>query len=353
MRFTPVLFVAATLLGLLVPGARAQETIETNSGSTYQGTVVSNDGTSVEIKTTDGKTMKLPYESLTPMTQYRLQRAAAPVDGPGQLALAEWCVEKKVYDMAKVHYRKAAEVAPEMMDQIKASVVVARKTAADELLARAKTLQAAGKPQEARESLSLIVQELPLEDAAKEASRMLADETTQRKDSALKRPAKAKAAKGADDRPIPPRENGEAFSDAAVALFQPLIDSYRKMLDYTQEGLAESGSSGTKEYEKALKEGEKIRKAADKLRPQGATDPEIAEALALADSKLEEAIVDARINLVHDYLLRSSYNDASETVNKGLADYPKNARLLSTRSEVASAAAENSGGDWVIGGRLR
>ena len=348
MRLAHVFAAVLTLAGLSV--ARAQDVFETVSGNTYQGTVVSNDGTSVEITTTDGMTMKLPLASLTGMTQYRLKAGEAK-DAKSQLALAEWCMKEKVYEGAKASFRRALELDPAMVEDIKAKVVVARKTAADELLARAKALQAEGKNQEARQTLSLIVQELPLEDAAKEAAKLLAEETTARKASALSRTAKP--SKDAPSGTNAVRADGQPFSPETVALFQPIIDSYHKMLDATQAGLAKSGTSGTKEYEKAISEGEKIRKEAAKLKPQGASNPEIAEALELVDSKLEEALVDARVNLANDYMMRTSYNNASDVVNKGLSEYPKNPRLLSARAQVVASSSSNGGGDWVIGGRLR
>jgi hypothetical protein len=352
MRLAHVLGVVGLSLVLGAPAARAQDTLETSSGSKYTGKIVSNDGTSVEIETADGKKLKLPYDGLTPMSQYGLQLAKTTDDGQSQLDLADWCVGKTLYPQAKIHFRKALTVAPTMEDAIKAHLVIARKTAAEELLARGKRLQTAGKNQEARQVLSTIVQELPLEDAAKEASQLLAAETAQRKDTALKRAPKPSA----DKTPAPAaplRADGEPFSDATRALFDPIVDSYRKMLDATQDGLKKGSKSGEDDYEKALKEGDKIRRAADKLRPQGQTNPEIAEALDLVDTKLEEAEVDARINLANDYLIRTSYNNALEAVNLGLADYPKNERLLQARAQVGAASASNGGGDWVIvgGGR--
>jgi hypothetical protein len=350
MRLATALIVAITLLGFGVSGARAQDTLETTSGSKYTGKVVSNDGTSVDFETTDGKKLKLPYDGLTPMSQYRLQLAKTTDDGQSQLDLAEWCMTKTLYPQAKMAFRKALDVAPTMADQITARVVVARKAAANEMLARGKSLQAAGKNQEARGLLSTIVQELPLEDAAKEAAQLLAAETAQREDAALKRAPKPKADK-APAGAAPLRADGEPFSDATRTLFAPIVDSYHKMLDATQAGLTKDGSSGSNEYLKALKEGDKIRAAADKLKAKGADDAEIAEALDLVDVKLEEAIVDARVNLANDYLIRTSYNNATEVVNQGLAVYPKNERLLQLREQVVAASSNGLGGGWIIGGR--
>jgi hypothetical protein len=350
MRLAQVLCIAGLLL-LGAPVARSQDRFETNSGGSYSGTLLSNDGTSVEIETTQGAKLKLPYEQLTPMTQYRLELAKTTEEGASQLALADWCVGRKLYEQARIHFRKALTVAPLMEEEIKTHLVAARKTAADELLARGKGLQAEGKNQEARQVLSALVQELPLEEASKEAATLLASETTQRKEAVLKRPVKSAAGKAPAGN-APMRADGEPFSEPTRLLFEPVVDSYRKMLDATQDGLRKGSNSGEKDYEKAIKEGDKIRKAAEKLQKQSGGEAEVAEALELVGLRLEEAEVDARINLANDYLIRTSYNNALEAVNLGLVNYPRNERLQQMRGQVGAASASNGGGDWIIvGGR--
>jgi len=146
------------------------------------------------------------------------------------------------------------------------------------------------------------------------------------------------------------RADGEPFSEATRALFEPIVDSYRKMLDSTQDGLKQGSSSGEKDFEKAIKEGDKIRKAAEKLQKQSGGDAEVAEALELVAMRLEEAEVDARINLANGQMIRTSYNNALEALNLGLVNYPKNARLLDMRAQVGAASADNGGGDWIIVG---
>ena len=352
MRLGTLICAATAALALLAARVPAQESFETVGGNTYSGKVVSDDGTNVEIETAGGAKVKVPYDALTPKTQYRLKRAKTGEDGKSQLALAEWCVTKTLYEEARTHYRKALAADATMSDEINAKVVVARKTAANELLARAQGLMAT-KPQEARRLLSAMVQELPLEDATKEARKLLADDTEQRKASAMARKPKPKPAGGAAPagQDVPTRASGEPFSEPVVKRFQDVIDSYHKMLDSTRDGLTEGGSDGVKEFEKALKEGDKIRKAVDKIRPDAKGDEELAEAVELADSKLEDADVDARLNIVDCYLMRTSYNQASDVVKEGLANYPKNEQLRQAMNRVTSAAADGIGGDWVIVGR--
>ena len=353
MRLGTLICAATAALALLAARVPAQQSFETVGGNTYSGKVVSDDGTNVEIETAGGAKVKVPFDALTPKTQYSLKRAKTGEDGKSQLALAEWCLSKTLYEEARTHYRKALAADATMADEINAKVVVARKTAANELLARAKGLMATD-PKQARRILSQLVQELPLEDATGEARKLLAADTEQRKSDALARKPKTKPAPaaGADaGQPAPTRASGEPFSEPVVKRFQDVIDSYHKMLDSTRDGLTEGGSGSVKEFEKALKEGDKIRKAVDKIRPDAKGDEELTEAVELADSKLEDADVDARLNIVDCYLMRTSYNQASDVVKEGLANYPKNEQLRQAMNRVTAAAADGIGGDWVIVGR--
>ena len=74
------------------------------------------------------------------------QRAVAR---PGPPAKVSWAVNMSAWG------RPAADAT--MAEEINAKVVVARKTAATELLARGKTLQASGNGKEARRVWSLLV----------------------------------------------------------------------------------------------------------------------------------------------------------------------------------------------------
>ena len=350
MRMTRLLLAATAAVLVAATSLAAQVTLETNSGSTYTGTIVSVDATSVEM-TAEGQAIKLPLESLTQVSQYRVKSSQTPADAKSQCDLAEWCVDKTLYEEARNHFRKALAADASMSEAINAKVVVARKKAANELLARAKSLQAT-KPGEARRLLSAIVQELPLEDAAKEARQLLAAETAARKARPLDSDPKSKGGDGGEaPADAPKRDSGEPFSAETYKLFEPIIESYKKMLDATQEGLVKGDTSGLKEFESALKEGEKIRKANEKLRPQAKDNDEIAEAVARVDSKLEEADVDVRLNMVDSYLLRTSYNQAADVVKEGMAMYPKNESLRSAMGRVTAASSDNGGGDWVIVGR--
>jgi hypothetical protein len=354
MRLTRLPFVVSALLLLAVPCTRAQDTVETLSGSTFSGTILSNDGKAIEMETTAGMKMKLPYEQLTPDSQYQMKLLITPDDVDGHLALADWCMGMKLYRNARTEFRTALREGPLREKEINAKFTAARTAAANELLARAKQLKTEGKNVESREILSAIVQELPLEPAAKEAGQLLAAETEQRKADAFNaKPAASSATAASTGEPRAVRPNGQPFSDSTRQLFAGVITTYQKMLDENQDGLKKSGSAGIQQFQKALKDGDKIRSSLATMKANAPAEEEMTDAFAVADSKLEEAIVDVRVNMSDAYMLRSSYNQASEVISQGLAQYPKNERLRAAMNRITSASSNDDNGGWAIRGPRR
>src|SRR5262245_35462776 len=112
MRLMRLPLVVSAVLLLAVPCIRAQDTVETLSGSTFSGTILSNDGKVIEMETTAGMKMKLPYEQLTPDSQYQMKLLITPDDADGHLALADWCMGMKAYRNARTEFRTALREGP-------------------------------------------------------------------------------------------------------------------------------------------------------------------------------------------------------------------------------------------------
>ncbi len=350
MRLVTSLSALAVFVSLAVP-ASAQVTLELASGKTIEGRVVSDDGAEVEFEGKDGMTARLKYELLSPRGQLTLRALRTPDrDAKAQLALAEWCVTERLYEQARLHFRKALDADASMTEEITKRVAVARKTASKELLTRAKAEQKAGKDADARKLLTTIVQELPLEPAAEEAARLLAEHTAERKQNVMKPRASAgRAASGEDGGARGGADESGQWSADVLDTLKPAIDLYHKMLDANQTGLtSKSQSTAINSFEKSLDDGKKARKAVDKVRGKAVAGDELSQALVVADDKLAEIMADTRIHLSDAYLLRTSYNQATEVVNAGLAEDPRNERLLAQRSRITSAASNNDGG-WIIG----
>ena len=384
-RFVLSLVFVGWLAGVSV----AQQRLEAVSGQVYEGQVLSDDGTTVEFKTTRGATLKLPYERLKDTSQYRLILARTGDDVDAQMDLADWCVDKVLYKEARRHYDRALDAAgDERADDVNARLDAARTKAGEELLARAKNLQATNKPNEAREVLTTILKELPLEEVAEEAAVMLQEDSGRQKRSMIGRDvadageddqaaADDEGADSSDDgatadrpvvggrRPDDPnadvdprsgrhavRANGKFYTKRARKIMAPVVQHYYNMIDWTVAALVHPARRNAIELlQGVVLERKKMLTTLDSLRPQGETNEEIAEANALAERKTEEATVDAVGHLADMYMNQGSFDEAVAVVEEAVANYPRNEHLLRTQDRVNHATS--SGGRWVILGERR
>ena len=165
-KLSLVLGLVAGLVLAAPAAAQEQETsdvtkarLEALSGRTYLGTILSDDGKAVEIKTVEGATLKLPYEQLTPKTQYMLRIVRTPDDVDSQLALADWCVDETLYTEAKRAFRAALVKDPLRADEV------------TELFDKARTKAGKQKPVSCQETLLELLSQTSTE--AKRAHRTL------------------------------------------------------------------------------------------------------------------------------------------------------------------------------------
>lgn len=321
-------------LVLLVAGGLAAQdeplAIEMVSGKVWQGRVVSMEDTSVEITTTGGATMKLPLQNLTMESRYRIRRSRADNDdAKSQMDLAFWCADHSLYMDARRHFRRAVDLDAALTPDINEKVAGYRTKAANEWLAQARQLQADGKPKEARRLLTRIVKELPLEDAAKDATALLADEHTEHLTAARKTVV-------------------AEHDDAVEAKLEPALKHYEKMLDETHKALLAGSKQGPaiKGFEAALKEGDRSKAALNGLfegsREQ--LDGKLGAAVKGLEQKIADEMTQATIHLCDAYLMRGSYNDAADVVNKALANDPGNKDLQRAKGRVVAAQTDNDYG---------
>ncbi len=340
-----ILLVAALLPTGLAQAASAQQVaLETLTGGKFVGTVLADDGTTVKLRTGSGE-MGLPIGGLTPSSQFTLRRLKVGDDARALLALAEWCVDVALYPEARQTYKEALEADYLMEREIHESIAKARTRASRDVLQRAKDLQADGKHDESRALLTRLVQELPLEVASQEAAKLLADDLVERKAAATKVPVQTPAGNG---------EQSAQMSPEAQVMFAKAIERYHKMLDLEHKGLTtESQSTAIDLFQKALKELEAAYRDAQSARHGGHNPPpDLATVLTEIDRRYRESNADLRIHIADAYLLRSSYKQAADILNQGLAKDAQNPRLIAARERVTAAANSNDNG-WGFGGRLR
>lgn len=345
--------IALLLVGTLTRPAPAQDRVEVLSGRVYEGEVLSDDGEAVEIRTTEGTTLKLPYEHLVLSSRYRLMRKRTPQEVDAQLDLADWCVEQVLYEEARRHFDAALAADPTQEDKVNARLDAARTRAGDDSLERAKAMLAQGREKDARELLGKILEQLPREPAAKEAAALLEDSSERRKQDMLGLDI-LEANKGADSRKGKPavRADGKPYSARARQLMRPTVERYYNIIDWTTAAkVTNSQLNATELLTAAIAEGPKLLQEAEAMSERAESDPEIAEAIQLARLKTEEAVVDACVDLAQIYLTQQDFERASKLVDARIADYPDNVKLTRIKARINAALASGQGA--VILGRGR
>jgi hypothetical protein len=333
------------LIGAMAVPTVAQDRLELLTGKTYSGKILSDDGTTVEIKTSAGTTLKLPYARLTPTSQYRLMRKRTTDDVDSQLDLADWCVDQVLYEEARRHFDAALAADPERAERVNTRLDAAHTKAGREAITRAKALMADGRDAQARGILGRIIQQLPLEPAAKEAAALLEGDKGRRKAEFIT-PEVSDANADVDPRAgkHATRANGKPYSNRVRKLMGPVIQQYYNIIDRTLEGIVTNSRTNSIElFRGAIKAGPMAIQAVEELKARAEKEEEIAEAVGLAKLKIEEAVVSARVHLAQTLLIGDAIDDAAEVVHGGLTDYPENVRLQELEKRVAAAKASGHG----------
>lgn len=353
VRLAAALLLTGALTVVLSEPTLAQDRVETVTGRTYDGKVISDDGKTVEITTTSGTTLKLPYERLTPKSLYRLMRKRTADDVDAQLDLADWCVDNVLYEEARRHFDAALAADPQRSDEVNARLDAARTKAGAEAIARAKGLLADGRDKDARELLCKILEQLPREPVAEEAAALLEEGATKQKQEMLGLDL-LEANKNVDPREgrHAKRADGTAYSNRARQLMRPTVERYYRIIDLTTEAqVTNSQVNAIQLLTGAITEGPKLIAEAEAMRKRAETDPEIMEAIQLTRLKAEEAVVDACVKLAQIYLVKQEPESAAKVVDAQIRVYPDNVQLAHIKARINTAIASGDGA--VILGRGR
>jgi tetratricopeptide (TPR) repeat protein len=321
-------------MAVLLPTLAAQHTIGTAFGQTLQGTLLSDDGSTIVFQTDSGTQMTLPYKELDAATIYRLMAGrTAKDDGPGQLKLGDQAATAGLFDAARDAYALAVKDDPSLTAQVDTQLSSLRVAASNSLLAEAKHASEHGRPDVALHDLATLMQEFPGEPAAKEGSAMY--DSLHASYTALRSKAKA-----------------QSQSQAVQQALAPAETSYAEMGKKIKEGLQNSGNQTVSidAFNAAIETGKSARLSLKELQGQASTMAGLAPAIKSLDAELVDELVNAYTQLANTYNQRTSYNDAATAVNEGLALQPDNQSLLQLQSQIASNASEGSGEGVAVGG---
>lgn len=302
----------------------ARQNLLMANGRRLVGTLVSDTGEVIEVRTESGSTVSASYKELDPRSVFRLMKGHTPAeDGEGQLAVARYAGEHGLYAHAKRHYDLALRADPSLKEEIEADLAQVDNAVAAGELARAQEEVKKGNTRRAEEHLARILNEYPDSAASKEASQIL-----------------GQIASAADE------ERTRSVRDLSAEIQKELgraKRSYERAVERNRAGLLASDkqSRALNLFKSSYKDGEKARRELGKVRDKHAEDQEFLDATAKYDQVVVDEMVQAQLNMSSIYLIRRSYNAALGAANTALAIDPKSQAAMNMRARVEVAASSS------------
>jgi hypothetical protein len=327
MRIVTIL-ASISLLLAAVPASAQDEYIKLKSGKVLKGraTAYDSDRKVLSFRSADGQEGTYPLDQLDERSVYLVHASLVPKDsGRGQLQLANFARDAKLYKHAARRYGYALEADPTLAVEVEKERARTRREAADYCLENAREAQSKGKSKEAEEWLTTLLQKLPDEPQAAEAARILEQNYT--------------AERNARDDQLE-QEHAELIkSDLEQAK-----ERYDRMFKRTQDGLTARSAKSVSLWEGALDDGEFCLKELAQAEKKYGDDARVQDGAAKYRQLIADQMVEIHLHLASHYTMKSSYDNAMKEANAALAIDPKSQAALAQRARIEQASSE--GLDW-------
>lgn len=314
----------ATLLALAAPLA-ASEKIKLRNGKVVEGQATAYDAAKQELhfRLADGEDAVYPLAELDARSVYLVHTSVIAKDnGKGQLQLANFARDAGLFEHAARRYGYAEQADPSLKPEITRERATLRRMAADFCLKNAREAASRNNTKEAEKWLGLLLERLPDEPQAAEASGLLeANYARTRTDEAAK-------------------VSGE-FRALLEKDLQKGKKAWERMIENTQKGLTvRNDSQAAKLWKSAIQDGETVLAEIGKIEKEYGQDPRVREGAARYRQLTREQMIEANLHIASQALVKSSLKDAQKHCNAALALDGKNARALAMRARIEEAANE-------------
>lgn len=292
-------------------------------GKVLKGDVTAYDDTTeiLTFVTTEGEELKIPAKDLDRLSGYKLAKTKVDMkDAEDLIKLGNFARTIELFVYAGRHYDSALKADPTLASKIDQERAKNRSLAAEYCMRYAREAISKRDTKEAEKWLTTLVNKLPNEPLAAEASSMLREHYT---------------------------KNHEAKDDHLEAKHAEALEKelkqgkkhYDSMLKKIQQGLSNtrSTSSSRRSWEGAWKDGEKTLKELDKA--EKIDDGANAELFKGYRELVIEHMVAAQLHIASSYSTSTSYNQARKAINLALSVDPNNKEALAARARVEDAAS--------------
>lgn len=323
-------FLSGMILSTLLVLPAAAGTLKLKDGTTIECKVRSYDAATqtLNITTADGKDTSYTMAQLDGRSVYLVNASLIPEkDAKAQLLAANFARDAGLYAHAARRYGLALKLDPSLKSVIDPEMTKLKRAAAASCMDRARAAVGKGDYPEAERWLKVLIEKLPNEPEAAQATAML-DQYY----------AKNRAAK-----------IEKADQKASTALQKDIAEGkkrYDLMVDKTKKGLeSKSDSQAESLFEAAVADGMAVLKQIDALEKK-ATDSATKEQAQGYRTAVTEQVVEVHLHIASLEATKSDYKGAQRAVNQALALDPKNASALSMRARIEEYSSQGRGWRW-------
>ena len=319
----------ALVLAVAAPAYGADH-IKLKDGTVVNGKATAYDSQkkTLSFRTEQGQDKTYTLDQLDARSVYMVNASTVPKDnGRAQLQLANFARDIELYAHAGRRYGYAEQADPSLKPEIDKERAIGKKLAAEYCMRNAKESLSKNKVKDAEEWLTTLVQKLPDEPLAAEATQMLDQYYTKERNAR-------------DD------ELEAKHADLIQGDLQKGKKLYDGMIQKTKDGLtARNDNKAVALWKDAIKDGQGVLKEIDRISAKYKDDPRIQEGADRYRALTIEQMIDAHLNIASSLTVSSSYKEALKETNAALALDPQNMAALSQRARIEQAASEGLGLD--------
>lgn len=320
----------ALLLCALFAAPASAATLKLKDGTRVECTVRAYDSATqtLHVTTADGAQASYTMAQLDGRSVYQVNSSLIPADdAKAQLLAANFARDAGLYAHAVRRYSTAAKLDPSMKAAIDGEMGKLKRSAAELCMTNARTAIAKGDIPEAETWLKTVVEKLPGEPEAEEASAML-----ERYYAKVREDKMAKADEQASE---------ELKGDAAAGRKR-----FDQMVEKAKKGLQARGDSqAARLFNEALSDGKFVLKELDRIERKHKS-PEVEAKVGEYRRIVTDQMVELHLHLASQLATQSDYKGAQREVSQALALDPKNEGALSMRARIEEYSSRGIGWGW-------
>lgn len=320
------LLTALVVLALAAAPASAAK-LKLKNGSTFECKVLAYDAPAktLRVRLPSGQEEKYTMDQLDARSVYLVNASLVPKgDAKAQLMVANFARDAGLYAHAVRRYEEAAKLDASLRPTIEREMVSLKRSAAAFCMDNARAAVSKADYQEAEKWLKILINKLPDEPEAAQASKMLDNYYEANR-------AKQVAAADAE-------VSEEIQKDVANGK-----KKFEQMVEKSKKGLQAKGNSESEAlFRNAIIDGKAVMKEIDRVEKKY-TDPALQEKIGAYRRMAIDQLVEVYMNLASRQCVQSDYHGALDTVEQALALDPQNEAALSMRARIEDYSSRGVG----------